>query len=271
MDEPPDPKALLQGAGLLAKKSFGQNFLRDYRVHERIARTLDATENDTIVELGAGLGTLTWYLAKTGARVEAIERDRDLAPILRDMFKDQPRVSIHEADAKQVDYAQFSGRGGRLCVAGNIPYQLTSSLIFALFEQRALTAAVTLLVQKEVADRIVAPEGSKTYGLLSVILGAIAKVERVCVVPRGAFMPAPKVDSAVITWRPRPVAVDDALLVEVARSAFQQRRKTLRNGLSRFGEPMLQAMKDVGIDDGRRPETVSPADFVRLVNAYKPS
>jgi 16S rRNA (adenine1518-N6/adenine1519-N6)-dimethyltransferase len=266
--QPPDPKSLLQEAGLFAKKSFGQNFLRDTKVHERVARALEASPDDTIVELGAGLGTLTWFLAQTGARVEAVERDRDLVPVLRRVFSPYPRVTIHEADAKQVDYERFVPKTGKLRVAGNIPYQLTSPLIFSLFEQRAHVAFVSLLVQKEVADRIVAPEGSKTYGLLSVILGSVASVRRVCVVPRGAFHPAPRVDSAVIAWQPKDVAVDDALLVEVARAAFQQRRKTLKNALSRFGPEMLQALASVGIDDMRRPETVSPADFVRLVTAY---
>lgn len=264
--DPPDPKQLLRDHGLFAKKSFGQNFLRDYSVHERVAGALRLTDKDTVVELGAGLGTLTWFLAHTKATVHAIERDRDLAPILRTVMQPFTNVHVHEADAKQVEYAKF---GASVRVAGNIPYQLTSPIIFALFEQRACARDVALLVQKEVADRIVAPPGSKTYGLLSVLLGAIAKVQRVCVVPAGAFHPAPRVDSAVIAWRVRDeVTGVDRRFVDIVKAAFQQRRKTLRNALRQFGEPMLDALRAEGVEAERRAETVSPDVFLAAVKRY---
>ncbi|MCC6811596.1 MAG: ribosomal RNA small subunit methyltransferase A [Deltaproteobacteria bacterium] len=266
MPEPPDPRELLKKHGLFAKKSFGQNFLRDYRVHARIAAALGVKTGDVVVELGAGLGTLTWYLAHTKATVHAVERDRDLAPILREVMRPFANVTIHEADAKKVDYASF---GARVAVAGNIPYQLTSPIIFALFEQREVAERVALLVQKEVADRIVEPPGSKTYGLLSVLLGAIATVERVCVVPAGAFHPAPRVDSAVISWRVKPgVEGVDARFVAIVKAAFQQRRKTLRNALRAYGDPLLDALRAEGVEAERRAETVSPETFLAAARRY---
>jgi 16S rRNA (adenine1518-N6/adenine1519-N6)-dimethyltransferase len=264
--DPPDPKQLLQAHGLFAKKSFGQNFLRDYRVHARIAECLELTREQTVVELGAGLGTLTWYLAHTGAQVTAVERDRDLAPILRDVMRPFANVRVVEANAKRVDYA---GVAQSLSVAGNIPYQLTSPIIFSLFEQRAVAQQAALLVQKEVADRIVAPPGSRTYGLLSVLLGAVAQVQRLLVVPAGAFHPAPKVDSAVIQWRVKANVVGaDARFVKVVKTAFQQRRKTLRNALKPFGYELLDALRAEGVEAERRAETVSPETFLAAVNRY---
>ncbi len=257
-----DPKEILRRHGLAAKKSFGQNFLRDATVHAQVASSLGAKAGDRIVELGAGLGSLTQHLAATGADVFAVERDRELVPILREEMAALTNVKIVEGNAKAMTYADFSAPPARLFVAGNIPYQLTSSIIFQLFEQRLLLTGCALLVQREVADRIVAPPGSKTYGLLSVLLGAVAEVRRVRVVSRGAFHPPPRVDSAVIAWRFFPSEAD-AHFVAVTKAAFQQRRKTLRNSLANFPEA-LAAAKSLGVDLQSRPETLAPAVFVQL-------
>jgi 16S rRNA (adenine1518-N6/adenine1519-N6)-dimethyltransferase len=264
--DPPDPRALLQAHGLFAKKSFGQNFLRDYSVHARIANVLEVGPKDTVVELGSGLGTLTWYLAHTGAKIHAVERDRDLVPILQKVMLPFGNVQIHEADAKKVDYPAIAPV---LSVAGNIPYQLTSPIIFSLLEHKAVCRQVALLVQKEVADRIAAPPGSRTYGLLSVLIGAVADVKRLFVVPAGAFHPAPKVDSAVLHWRVREgIEGADQVFIDVVKSAFQQRRKTLRNALRQYGEPMLDALAAEGVAAERRAETVSPDTFLAAVRRY---
>ena len=258
-----DPKKLLDTHGLSAKKSFGQNFLRDQRVHEAVAQALGAHAGDHIVELGAGLGTLTHHLAATQAQVHAVERDRELVPILRQEFAAVPNVAIVEGNAKAIDFASFAPPApGRLFIAGNIPYQLTSAIIFATLEARAHIAAAAFLVQREVADRIVAPPGSRTYGLLSVLIGAVADVRKVMNVGRGAFVPPPRVDSAVIAWRFRKVETSEDF-VPLVKAAFQQRRKTLRNCISAFPEALARAPA-LGIDLQARPETLTPAQFVAL-------
>ena len=264
MSEAPDPKSLLQQHGLLAKKSFGQNFLRAPDVHRSVAKACGAQAGDVVVELGAGLGTLTWYLAETGAKVFAIERDRELVPILRQVVEPLG-VAVVEGNAKAVDYSSY-GQGKPLCVAGNIPYQLTSPILFELIEQRQHLRSAALLVQKEVAERIVAPPGNRTYGLLSVVLQAVAQVGLVRVVPRGLFHPAPKVDSAIISLRFQPdVTLPDAFM-PVVRAAFQARRKMLSNALGRF-DGANDAMTALGIAPSARAETLSAAQFVSLSRA----
>jgi 16S rRNA (adenine1518-N6/adenine1519-N6)-dimethyltransferase len=261
-----DPKALLTAHGLAAKKSFGQNFLRDQRVHAAVAQALGAMAGDHIVELGAGLGTLTHHLAATTAKVFAVERDRELVPILRQEFAQQANVSIVEGNAKALDFAAYAPPPpARLFVAGNIPYQLTSPIIFAVLAERARVAAVALLVQREVADRIVAPPGSRTYGLLSVLIGAVADVRKVMNVGRGAFVPPPRVDSAVIAWRFRAVETSEDF-VPLVKAAFQQRRKTLRNAIAAFPHA-IAAAPALGIDLQARPETLTPVQFVALASA----
>ena len=261
-----DPKALLQTHGLSAKKSFGQNFLRDQRVHEAVAKALGAKAGDHIVELGAGLGTLTHHLAATTAQVYAVERDRELVPILQSEFAQVTNVAIVEGNAKAIDFSGYAPLApSRLFIAGNIPYQLTSPIIFATLEQRAHIAACAFLVQREVADRIVAPPGSRTYGLLSVLIGAVADLRKVMNVGRGAFVPPPRVDSAVIAWRFKDIAVS-ADFMPLVKAAFQQRRKTLRNCISGFPRA-IAAAPALGIDLQARPETLTPQQFVALAAA----
>lgn len=260
--EAPDPAQLLRDHGLFAKKSFGQNFLRAPEVHRAIARATGAVAGDVIVELGAGLGTLTWYLSELGADIVAIERDRDLVPILREVLAQRP-VRVVEGNAKTVQYRDYAGPGGKLCMAGNIPYQLTSTIFFDLVEQREVVSTAVLLIQKEVAERIVAPPGDRTYGLLSVVLQAVADLEQVRVVPRGLFHPAPKVDSAVVklTFK-RGVQLPEAFL-PVVRAAFQARRKMLSNALKRF-DGADEAMLSLGIAPTARAETLSAEQYLAL-------
>ena len=261
-----DPKALLDSHGLSAKKSFGQNFLRDQRVHEAVAKALGAELGDHIIELGAGLGTLTHHLAASGAHVHAVERDRELVPILREEFANAANVTIVEGNAKAIDFASYAPAApARLFIAGNIPYQLTSSIIFATLAARAQVTAAAFLVQREVADRIVAPPGSRTYGLLSVLIGAVADVRKVMNVGRGAFVPPPRVDSAVIAWRFRETKTSEDF-VPLVKAAFQQRRKTLRNAISGFPRA-IAAAPTLCIDLQARPETLTPAQFVALAGA----
>lgn len=268
LPDAPDPKELLSRHGLMAKKGFGQNFLRAPQVHRRIAAACGAKPGDVLVELGGGLGTLTWYLAELGATVICIERDRDLVPILRTVV--EPRgVQVVEGNAKTVDYASLCQNGKPLCVAGNIPYQLTSSILFGLIEQREFVRSAALLVQKEVAERIVSPPGDKTYGLLSVVLQAVSETRKVCVVPRGLFHPAPKVDSAVIGLVfKRDITIPESFM-PIVRAAFQARRKMLSNALGNFAGAN-EAMLALGISPTARAETLSAEQYLALSRVLKP-
>jgi 16S rRNA (adenine1518-N6/adenine1519-N6)-dimethyltransferase len=257
--------------GLHPKKSFGQNFLVDHGVSEKIA-DLAAWAGGTVVEIGAGLGALTEPLLSRAAKVVAIERDRDLCPILRETFVEPiaaGRLEIVEADAKQVDLAGLLATGpAPRCLAGNLPYQLTGPLL-----ERATSIGETLdravfMVQIEVADRLVAAPGSSDYGALTVFVSAAFDVKRAMKVNRGAFQPRPGVDSAVVVLTPHrpPRATETDAFRDAVRAAFTQRRKTLRNAWSKLGPPdqIAAHAKVAGIDLDRRGETLSVEEFARF-------
>ena len=190
------PKSILHRHGLRPKKSWGQNFLGDDRILSGIARACTLGPGDVVVELGAGLGHLTRHLAETGATVVAVERDRELIPVLEAELN-LPNVRVVAANAATVDFAAIAGVP-KVAVVGNLPYHLSSPILFALLHQRASISRGVFLLQKEVAERLAAEPDSKTYGLLSVLLQLYADVEVVLQVPRFAFFPPPKVDSAVV-------------------------------------------------------------------------
>jgi 16S rRNA (adenine1518-N6/adenine1519-N6)-dimethyltransferase len=258
--------------GLLPKKSFGQNFLMDPAICARIAALATDPAGGTVVEIGAGLGALTDPLLARAARVIAIERDRDLCPILRDTFAaalESGRLVLVEGDAKQVDVAALFADGPRPHVlTGNLPYQLTGVLL-----ERATTLADVLdravfMVQAEVADRLVAPPSGEAYGALTVFVGAAFAVSRSLKVGRGAFFPRPGVDSAVVTLTPHrpPRALETERFRAAVRLAFAQRRKTLRNAWSQLGgaDELRARAERAGIDLGRRGETLSVEEFARF-------
>src|SRR5438445_1623196 len=188
------PAELRRRHGLRPKKHWGQNFLGDPRILEALAALAGLKPGETVVELGAGLGHFTRALAATGARVVAVERDRELVPILR---AELPAVEVAEADAKSFDFRSVAG-GGRVVVCGNLPYHLTSPILFHLLDQRAAVRRAVLLVQREVAERIAAPSGGREYGLLSVLLQHVAGVRIGLRVGRHAFTPPPQVDSSAL-------------------------------------------------------------------------
>ncbi len=248
----------------VARRRFGQNFLVDAHYIARIVDAVDPRPGDNLVEIGPGLAALTAGLVARAGRIAAIEIDRDLAARLRaDFTADQ--LALVEADALAFDFATL---GARLRIVGNLPYNISSPLLFhlATFEQQL--ADLHVMLQKEVVARMTAAPDTPDYGRLSVMLQATFAITRLFVVPGGAFRPAPKVESAVARLVPlrehRPSIDDRALFARVVAAAFAQRRKTLRNALSALCD--ADALRGAGIDPGARGETLSVADFARLAN-----
>lgn len=264
------PRDMLKRLGLQAKHSWGQNFLSDEVVLEGIAEQALLRKDEPCVELGAGLGHLTRYLLATGAKVTAVERDRDLAEALRRQKLDG--LVLVEANASELDFAKTAG-ADQVVVVGNLPYHLTSPILFGVLDQKAHVPRAVFTLQKEVVDRLAAKPGGRDYGVLTVMLGLSFEVERCFDVPAARFHPPPKVDSAVLrlTRRPKPVAevTDEARFRRVVKAAFAQRRKTLSNSLKSDKALAEQvdfaaALVRAGIDGKRRAETLSVEEFARL-------
>ncbi|MFT3914424.1 MAG: 16S rRNA (adenine(1518)-N(6)/adenine(1519)-N(6))-dimethyltransferase RsmA [Anaeromyxobacteraceae bacterium] len=295
----PSPRALLEKHGLRAKKSWGQNFLADPEVLDAIADLAAPPPGAPVVELGAGLGHLTVRLAGRGARVTAVERDRDMALVLREELlpgwgpdpaspvgaggaeppAKRGRIELVEADAVRVDWAAVADRLGvtRLHVAGNLPYHLSSPILFALLDHADRIAQAVFLLQREVAERLAAEPGTKDFGLLSVLLQREADVRVARRVPAGAFLPPPKVESAVLEARFRPPPggpLDTALFRKLVKAGFAQRRKTLSNALdaARLAPPKAveAALAQAAIDPRRRGETLEVAEWEALCRALAP-
>jgi len=270
---------LLERYGLSPRKSWGQNFLHAAHVHEAIVRASEAAPGRRVVEIGAGLGTLTMHLLGTGAEVWAIERDRDLCKVLRAELGTHPRFVLHEADAVKWDYGQAhaglegGGVAARPTVVGNLPYQITGALLFALLDHHDTTGSWIVMVQREVADRLCAPPGSKTYGAATVSLGRRRRITKVCSVSPGCFLPPPRVDSAVIRLAPREQArgevPDERAFRELVRGAFSRRRKQLANSLGGLGsrDEALAWCAAANIDPRVRPEQLSIEQFAALARA----
>ena len=252
-------------APVRARKRFGQHFLTSPHYVERIVDAIAAKPGDTLVEIGPGRGAITEPLARSGARLHAIELDRDLARLLEQRFAGAGNVSVVEADALRFDFASL---GAGLRVTGNLPYNISTPLLFHLLEFAACLDDLHFMLQKEVVDRLAASPGTKAYGRLTIMLGCRMTVEPLFEVPPDAFSPPPKVTSAVVRLQPRPpgeIAIENvgALSKLVAR-AFSQRRKTLRNALKGAAGP--EDLEMTGIDPAARPETVPIAHWVALAN-----
>ena len=249
------------------RRRFGQNVLADPHYVARIVAAVDPQPGDNVVEIGPGLAALTGDLVARAGHVTAIEIDRDLAARLRERFT-PAQLTLHTADALAFDFATL---GTGLRVVGNLPYNISSPLLFHLAAHDARIRDLHVMLQKEVVARMTAAPGTADYGRLTVMLQAKFRVGRLFVVPPGAFRPAPKVESAVARLVPlhgdKPAIADEALFARVVAAAFAQRRKTLRNALAALaGAPALQA---AGIDPSARGETLAVADFVRLANALR--
>ena len=262
------PAELLRRHGLRPKKEWGQNFLGDPHLLGALAALARLGPGDQVVELGAGLGHFTRALQETGAQVVAVERDRELAPILREEL---PGAEIVEADAKSFDLKAIAARAGkRVVVCGNLPYHLSSPILFHLIDQRLAVKRAVLLLQREVAERIAAEPGGRDYGLLSVLVQQVARPTIGLAVPRHAFTPPPDVESSALVLEffdaPRAEVRDEARFRALVKAAFGLRRKTLWNALKNFpgGRKALQGS---GIDPQRRAETLSVEEFAAVERA----
>ena len=251
--------------GHRARKRFGQHFLRDPGVIDDIVTAIGATAEDTLVEIGPGQGAITAPLLKSGARLHAVELDRDLASALSQRYSEQPDFSLHEADALKFDYGAL---GSDLRLIGNLPYNISTPLIFHLLDALPSIRDMHFMLQKEVVDRMAAEPGSKRYGRLTIMLGCYCTVEPLFDVPPEAFAPPPKVWSSVVRIEPRRPAPfdikDPTALSRLVTQGFSQRRKTLRNALRDLAAS--DDLEAVGIDPGARAESIDIARWVELSN-----
>ena len=250
-----------------AKKHLGQHFLHERRVVEKIVLAVDPKPGDRLVEIGPGQGAITFPLLQRHGSLTAIEFDRDLLAPLAAAAEGHGELTLLPGDVLGVDFTALAA-GGRIRLVGNLPYNLSSPILFHALAHAAAIRDMHFMLQKEVVDRMAAPPGSKVYGRLSVMLQAYCSVTPLFSVPPGAFRPPPKVDSAVVRLVPRApedIGVDDqARFAAVVRAAFGQRRKTLRNALS--GVADAAAIEAAGLDPGDRAERIPVEGFVRLAN-----
>lgn len=265
------PRSLLRRYGLQAKKSLGQCFLCDDRFVQQIVDAAEVLPGDFIVEIGAGLGTLTSALAEKAMKVIAIERDRDLVKVLGAELGGWPNIEILEIDALDFDFKKLPAP---VKVVGNIPYNISSPLLFYLLDNSVKITRATIMLQREVADRLAAKPGSRCYGIPSIMFRQKSVVRCCFEVPSSAFVPKPRVNSAVVSIEMRPsplVDVDDELFRRTVRASFSARRKTLRNALARSfsRERVEEALRQTGIDGGRRGETLAVEEFGALAHYLK--
>ena len=261
------------------QKKYGQNFIGDPALLERIATVCDWQPGDRALEIGPGAGTLTRAIAREAEEVLAVEIDRRLAPLLEETLADCANVHLVFTDALKADLDALMrdtlGWDGRYKLIANLPYYITTPLIMHVLEDSEKASELVIMVQKEVGERLCAAPGSKAYGAVTVMVQYAATVARAFDVGRHAFVPAPEVDSTIlhlIPYEKRPIqAQSDAVLRRVVKAAFSQRRKTLRNSLSSLGcdkALIKQALEAAGIEDSRRAETLSVAEFVALADAF---
>ncbi|MEQ8289560.1 MAG: 16S rRNA (adenine(1518)-N(6)/adenine(1519)-N(6))-dimethyltransferase RsmA [Gammaproteobacteria bacterium] len=260
-----------------ARKRFGQNFLHDQAIIEKIVAAISPAKDDRIIEIGPGKGALTEPLLEKVKQLDVVEIDRDLANLLESLFtnhqspltNDKPKFTLHQLDALKLDLSGFACN--QLRIVGNLPYNISTPLLFHLLSQANYIKDMIFMLQKEVVDRMVAGPGSKTYGRLSVMLQYGCEVTSLFSVKPGSFNPAPKVDSAVVRIVPdaeRMRRVKDPVLLEhIVRDAFSQRRKTIRNSLKKRVEESILA--ELGIDPGTRAENLSVDDYIALANRVK--
>ena len=248
----------------MTKKHLGQNFLYDNSILSRIIQSAGLSGDDTVVEIGPGPGRLTRMLAETVKRLIAIELDPELYEKLKGDFIAYNNVEIVHGDALKFPFETI----GEFRVVANIPYYITTPIIFRLLDARAYVKSMTLTIQKEVAERIVAEPGGKAYGVLTIMIQYFARPELKFIIPKEAFRPIPKVDSAVVDMkileRPSVTVRDEKMFFRLVKTAFSQRRKTLSNSLRGLGEDIRDVMISSGIDPQRRPETLSIGEFARL-------
>ena len=255
--------------GHLARKRFGQNFLHDQGIIHRIVMAISPKKGQNIVEIGPGLGALTKEVLPLVGEMDVIELDRDLIPKLERMAENLGTLRIHSADALKFNFQALVPAGEQLRVFGNLPYNISTPLIFHLCAHAALIKEMHFMLQKEVVDRMVAEPGSKRYGRLSVMVQYFCQVQCLFFVPARAFTPAPKVESAIVRLQPhrqKPyLAKDEKQFAKLVTTAFNHRRKTLRNAVKEIATE--QQLIDSGVSPDARPETISLEQYVRLANS----
>lgn len=279
LGNPKNTIEVLQKYNFNFQKKFGQNFLIDTRVLEEIIDAAEITKDDFVLEIGPGIGTMTQYLCEAAREVVAVEIDTNLIPILKDTLSAYDNVEVLNQDILKVDIASLAKERNDdkpIKVVANLPYYITTPIIMGLFESHVPIDSITIMVQKEVADRMQEGPGSKEYGALSLAVQYYAKPEIVVNVPPSCFMPQPKVGSAVIRLtrhEQSPVEVEDEkLMFQVIRASFNQRRKTLANGLNNFGsfglskEEIQSCIEELGVPVNIRGEALSLEQFAGLAN-----
>jgi len=251
-----------------ARKRFGQNFLHDQNIIRRIIAAVAPQSTDHIVEIGPGQGALTRQLAGSGARIDAVELDRDLAAYLQQTLGKTSEFTLHLADILKFDLAPLVRPGERLRIIGNLPYNISTPCLFHLFRYHSLIKDMIFMLQLEVVQRLAAQVGDSHYGRLGIMAQYYCQIEPLFTVPPGAFTPQPKVNSAIVRLTPYetlPLPADDlSCFQHVVRTAFNQRRKTLRNCLR--GLISAEQLSDLSIDANARPENLSLADYVTISN-----
>ena len=275
---PSHTAAVLKKHNFSFQKKYGQNFLIDRHVLEKIIAAANINEADCVLEIGPGIGTMTQYLAKAAGKVIAVEIDKYLIPILEETLADYDNVIIKNEDILKIDLLslvnEYSG-GKPIKVVANLPYYITTPIIMALFEQHIPLESIIVMVQKEVAERIKTGPGSKEYGALSLAVQYYARPEVITIVPPPCFIPKPKVASAVIRLvrhQDAPENVDESLLFSIIRAGFNQRRKTLANALinaenlSFTREDITGALRKMGLSESVRGEALNLAEFISLTN-----
>lgn len=277
LGNPKNTIEIIQKYEFMFQKKFGQNFLIDTHVLEKIISAAGITKNDCVLEIGPGIGTMTQYLAENARHVVAVEIDRNLIPILKETLADYDNVTVINEDILRVDIkalAEEYNGGKPIKVVANLPYYITTPIIMGLFESGVPIDNITVMVQKEVADRMKEGPGSKDYGALSLAVQYYAEPEIVANVPPNCFIPRPNVGSAVIRLtrhKEMPVEVKDpALMFKIIRASFNQRRKTLQNGLGNAPElpytkeQIAAAIAEMGLTPTIRGEALSLAQFAQL-------
>ncbi len=270
---------VLQKYGFRFQKKFGQNFLIHPPTLEGIIEAAGVTKEDFVLEIGPGIGTMTQYLCEAAGSVVAVEVDKNLIPILEDTLQEYDNVEVINEDILKVDIAKLAQErncGKPIKVVANLPYYITTPIIMGLFESHVPLESITIMVQKEVADRMKEGPGSKEYGALSLAVQYYAKPQIMLEVPPSCFMPQPNVGSAVIRLtcheKPPVNVQDEKLLFQIIRASFNQRRKTLANGLTNFGsfglskEELQQCIEELGVPATIRGEALSLEQFAKLSN-----
>jgi 16S rRNA (adenine1518-N6/adenine1519-N6)-dimethyltransferase len=274
------PMKILKMHGIRPRKRLGQAFLQDPNVLRKIVAAADIRGDETVVEIGAGLGIMTEVMASRAGRVIAIEVDPVMAGILRERLQDRMNIDIVETDVLQYDFssARSDLRPEKIKVVGNLPYQISSPILFRLLDFRHVISTAILMLQKEVVDRITASPGSKDYGIPTVMVSMYCRTRRLMDVPGGCFYPEPRVDSAVVklTMREKPLVPleEDDAFRNIVRTAFSRRRKTLLNNLRLLRWPgcdeksLIATLQEAGIDGLRRAETLSAEEFGMLARKF---